>query len=535
MAKFSQRQVDDIVKLIIHCEPEILDNNVVMDFLQRDELCNIPDNVAKLMAPYSKDWTGPNAMTTQREQDPSELTRPDQLYLYTAFELHHYWKARMRALALTRSYEADYDEISSKIRDIVNVSNSLRDSVTLLNVMSFILLIGNFMNEPNKQAAGFKISSLTRLGMVKDAANETTFLDFVERSVRNKWSEWDNFADDISAVTTTQKINVDQLIQDAKKYIENIKNVQASLDSGNLSDPKRFHPDDRVALVAQRCMKEARRKAEQLSLFLEEMTSTYNEIMAFFGEDPTDENERRNFLANFADFVRDWKVRVTSMNSQVAVTNIALEIKGEERWPGRDASPERSLDEAETTRARCAHRRDRYSAITLNVRCHGRFTRQTACREAGSPRPKRPPPPRETKRETRGARCQRPENARHGRARQPRRRGAGHRLAQSDERGERNVQQSSGRRGRGCRHRQPSREPPAGARRQIRRRERCVGNAAGQQFAAGTTAAGERRGRARAETTAETAGAQRDFGGEYGGHDGRRRRGEGGQQGRGGG
>src|ERR1700761_3054135 len=115
LAKFSQRPVEEIVRLILACDMEILDNNVVMDFLQRDDICNVPDNVAKLLAPYSKDWTGPKALTTMREQDPSELTRADQLYLYTAVELHHYWKPRMRALALTRNFEPDYDEIANKL------------------------------------------------------------------------------------------------------------------------------------------------------------------------------------------------------------------------------------------------------------------------------------------------------------------------------------------------------------------------------------------------------------------------------------
>jgi cytokinesis protein len=312
LAKFSQRSVEDIVRMIIHCDREILDNTVVVDFLQKEELCSIPDNTSKLMASYSKDWTGPNAMATEREQDPNELTREDQLYLYTAFELHHYWKARMRALSLTRTFEPEYDEISAKLKDVVNVSESLRNSVSLLNVLGFVLMVGNFMNDANKQASGFKISSLTRLGMIKDVANEGTFADFVERSVRNKFPEWESFIDDIAGVVTAQKLNVDQLIQDAKKYIDNISNVQASLDAGNLSDASKFHPEDRVTLVVQRSMKEARWKAEQMKLFLEEMQQTYDDILGFFGEDPQDEDARRGFFAKFAEFVAEWKVSVSS-------------------------------------------------------------------------------------------------------------------------------------------------------------------------------------------------------------------------------
>ncbi|MBE3048227.1 hypothetical protein IMZ48_38130 [Candidatus Bathyarchaeota archaeon] len=299
--------MEKIVQKIIHCEPDFLDNSTIMDFLQKGDLCNVPENTAKSMAPYSKDWTGPGANEENREQDPAELTRQDQIYLYTAFELHHYWKSRMRALALTRSFEAEYDEINDKIKQVMTVSESLRDSVALMNVLGLILDIGNYMNDPNKQARGFKLSSLARLGMVKDDKNQTTLADLVERIVRNQYPEWEDFSADISGVIAVQKTNVDQLRNDARRYVDNIKNVQMSLDSGNLSDPKKFHPQDRVSQVVTRSMREARRKAEQTSLYLEEMTKTFEDIMVFYGEDPGDENARRDFFAKLAGFVSEWK------------------------------------------------------------------------------------------------------------------------------------------------------------------------------------------------------------------------------------
>lgn len=191
--------------MIIHCDREVLDNPVVMDFLQKEELCNIPDNTAKQMAVYSKDWTGPDAAKEEREQDPSELTREDQIYLQTAFELHHYWKSRMRALSLTKNFEIEYDEITAKMHQVVGVSESLRDSVSLMNVLGLILDIGNYMNDANKQARGFKLSSLARLGMVKDDKNESTLADLVERIVRNQYPEWEGFATDIGDIMTAQK------------------------------------------------------------------------------------------------------------------------------------------------------------------------------------------------------------------------------------------------------------------------------------------------------------------------------------------
>lgn len=308
LAKFSQVSTEEVIRMIIHCDREMVANETVMNFLQKDEMCVVPDNTAKLMAPYSKDWTGSDALNTKTEQDPNELTREDQIYLHTAYELRHYWKSRIRALLLTRTFESEYDEVSGHLREIVKVSESLRDSVALMNVLGLILDIGNYMNDSNKQATGFKLSSLSRLGMVKDDKNESTFADLVERIVRNQYPEWDHFTDDISGVVTVQKLNVEQLKLDAKRYIDNIKNVQAALDSGNLSDPKKFHPQDRVSQVVQRSMKDARRKAEQMQLYLDEMTRSYDDIMTFYGEDSADDNARRDFFAKLAGFVTEWKV-----------------------------------------------------------------------------------------------------------------------------------------------------------------------------------------------------------------------------------
>ncbi|QIX01463.1 hypothetical protein AMS68_006980 [Peltaster fructicola] len=307
LAKFSHLDAEELVRTVIHCDKEVLDNSTVMEFFQHEHLCTIPDNVSKLMAPYSKDWTGPDALKSTREQDPNELTREDQIYLYTAFELHHYWKARMRALALTRHYESEYDDITAKLKQVVGVSESLRDSVKLMPVFGLILDIGNYMNDTNKQALGFKLSSLARLGMVKDANNESTLMDYVERVVRQQYPQYEGFAEDIAGVLPARKVNIEQLQNDAKKYIDNVHNVQASLDAGNLSDPDRFHPEDRVSQVVQRCMKEARRKAEQLQLYLDEMNRVYNEILIFFGDDPKDENARREFFSKLANFLQEYK------------------------------------------------------------------------------------------------------------------------------------------------------------------------------------------------------------------------------------
>ncbi len=406
MAKFSQTSADRVVQMIIHCDGEVLDNHVVMDFLQREDLCTIPESVAKLMAPYSKDWTGPDAARAEREQDPLELTREDQIYLQTAFELHHYWKSRMRALALTRSYETDYDHVSEKLRTVVQVSESLRRSDALTNVLGLILDLGNFMNDSNKQASGFKLSSLSRLAMVKDDKNESSFADLVERIVRTRFPEWECFVDEIGGVVAAKNLHIDLIRQDATRYIDNVKNVQASLDSGNLSDPTKFHPQDRVSQVVQRSMKEARRKAEQVELYLDEMTRTYDDIMTLYGEDVTDENARRDFFGKLATFVTEWKVSDELIVLIVISANRIVEIERKESRCRRKSSSNGSLDASQAQRRSTGcHERGRLRTFIAHLdRRDGLVAREVAGRCPTSARPARPSTPRTTTRTSSGSR-----------------------------------------------------------------------------------------------------------------------------------
>lgn len=97
-------------------------------------------------------------------------------------------------------------------------------------------------------------------------------------------------------------------MQQSKKFIDNINNIQSSVDSGNLSDPKKFHPQDRVLQVVLPILPEARKKAGYLKDHLDAMTKTFNDLLTYYGEDPADESSRKRFFRMIADFLKNYKV-----------------------------------------------------------------------------------------------------------------------------------------------------------------------------------------------------------------------------------
>lgn len=205
LSKYASIPVDQVVKKILSCDKDLLDNSAIMDFLLKDELCIVSDNLSKNLTPYSIDWTETDAEKQKRESDPTELRREDHIYLETAFNLHHYWKSRIRALVLTRTLDPDYTELQGKLHQIVKVADKVRGSKAFHGVLNVILTMGNFMNEANKQATGFKLGTLSRLVNVKDDKNQRTFMDYIEMSIRNKFPEWQVFADDLYECVALEK------------------------------------------------------------------------------------------------------------------------------------------------------------------------------------------------------------------------------------------------------------------------------------------------------------------------------------------
>lgn len=119
-------------------------------------------------------------------------------------------------------------------------------------------------------------------------------------------------------------------MQQSKRFIDNINNIQTSVDSGNLSDPKKFHPQDRVLQVILPILPEARKKAGYLKDHLDAMSKTFNDLLTYYGEDPADETSRKRFFKMIADFLKNYKVRFFLFVQSVAIdfdTNFLVAIK----------------------------------------------------------------------------------------------------------------------------------------------------------------------------------------------------------------
>lgn len=302
---FNSLSDEEVVHKILRCDKEILENPAILEFLAKDEIVEVSNNLARSLEPYSTDYKAEEIL--KPDKDPNELQRPDRIYLELIYNLQHYWKSRIRALKTIANYEKDYDDLVKKLRSIDEAVDSIKQSKHLRSVFDIILAVGNYMNDTSKQAQGFKLNSLQRLSFVKDDKNSMSFLHYVEKTVRTLYPELLGFMDELAVCTQVAKFSIENISIDCKEYSQAIKNVQNSIDIGNLSDASTFHPKDRVLKVLTPVLPKSKRKADML---LDQASYTFKEfdkLMRYFGEDPGDSFVRNSFMSKFTNFMADFK------------------------------------------------------------------------------------------------------------------------------------------------------------------------------------------------------------------------------------
>lgn len=317
---FSQLEDEEIVSKILKCHPDVLEKSTLLEFLQKPELNEISTSLAKSFAPYSTDWTD-SSIPEKPEKNPNELARADRIYLELIYNLQHYWRSRMRSLNAVLNYQKDYEDLVKKLELLENALTCLQDSDSLRKVFDIILIVGNYMNDTTKQAQGFKLNTLQRLGFLKDQNNSTSFLHYVEKVIRIKYPELESFYEELKPTIPAAKISVEQLQKDCQFFVNQVKNIDSSLQEGNLSDSSKFHPDDKFLQVVLRGLPNARTKAELLKDRAKITMDKFDKMMRFFGEDPkADEFARNSFLMKFSEFLDQFQ-KVTKENKEIEDRN----------------------------------------------------------------------------------------------------------------------------------------------------------------------------------------------------------------------
>lgn len=321
---FANLPVDELVLKILRCESEILENVSVLEFFNSDQLTEMGDTMARNLAPYS---TGFDKLSGKEpKESPEDLDRPDRLYLELWYNLRSYWKSRSRVLLLLQTYAKDYYDLEHKLRKVDVANEAVEASENLRNVLTLIRSMGNFMNDLSKQALGIKIDTLHRLKFMKDDANSMTFLHYIEKVIRNTFPSFGAFVDELRDLTQAHNISVEQLEKDCLDFEKNVSNCFSSIEKGNLSDPGKFHPEDKVLEAVRESIRRAQTKSGLLIQHMKKTVQKYEYLMEYFGEDPKDSLSKAGFFDKFQSFVVEF-TRVHTENIQKEEDQRAYEAR----------------------------------------------------------------------------------------------------------------------------------------------------------------------------------------------------------------
>ncbi|KAG5416853.1 hypothetical protein I9W82_005583 [Candida metapsilosis] len=300
---FAGLSEEALILKILRCHSEILENISVIEFFNNDALVEVSDSLAKNLLPYSSDpRTG-----KKPQKDPSELDRAGRLYLELCFNLKHYWRARSKALLFTQTYSKEFHDLKQKLDLVDHGISCVKESSGFRGVLSIMKTMGNFMNEHTKQARGFKLDSLQRLKYMKDESNSMSFLHYIEKIIRQSFSEYGSFVSDLESLIETQNVSIEQLEVDCRAINKEVEIINNSLEKGKLSREKDLHPSDRIRQTIAQPMLNATSRNALVQSRMKRTLSSFRSLMVYFGEDPNDSKAKDSFFQKIITFVAEFK------------------------------------------------------------------------------------------------------------------------------------------------------------------------------------------------------------------------------------
>lgn len=299
---FSQFSPDEFVLKVLHCDSEILQNSTALEFFTGEDLVKIPSSLRKLFEPYSSDYLqgqGPS-------KDPSELDRPDRIFLDLCYNLRSYWYERSLCLLTLTTYERDYYDLVYRLQKIDDVIQRLKHGFRFKSFLYIVVGIGNYMNK--RPAGGIRLSSLNKLAFVKSSTDKSvSFLHFIERLIRVKYPDLYGFTDELGKVEDLGKISLDHLEQECNDFRTKIGTVVNIIKKGKLSDPSSLHPEDLVVKKMTYKVNRAQKKSDMLQDQVRLISNDLCKLMRYYGEDYENPESKNNFFQSLTEFSQTFR------------------------------------------------------------------------------------------------------------------------------------------------------------------------------------------------------------------------------------
>ncbi|XP_077166966.1 protein diaphanous homolog 1 [Paroedura picta] len=236
-------------------------------------------------------------MIAEMKEEYSELAEPEQFGVVMSSVPR--LRPRLNAILFKLQFNEQVENIKPEIVAVTAACEEVRKSESFSNLLTIILLVGNYMNagSMNAGAFGFNISFLCKLRDTKSADQKMTLLHFLADICELKYPDVLKFPDELIHVEKAGQVSGENLRKNLdlmKKQISDVRRDVADF-------PSATEEKDKFVEKMTSFVKEAEEQYEKLRMMHSNMENLYKELGQYFLFD-TNKNLIEEFFTNLHNF-----------------------------------------------------------------------------------------------------------------------------------------------------------------------------------------------------------------------------------------
>lgn len=227
---------------------------------------------------------------------------------------------RIEAMAYKSSFDETLSLLDTGAHKLIEAGQSLLEAKAFKELLSLILLVGNYMNGTGVKggAFGFKVSSINKLVDTK-SVNNTTLLHFLEKTVVKHFPDMETFLEELSKPADACRENLQDIRKGLGELREGLKRIRQELkDHFTDMDPEETYGRQMWSFVGK-----AGTQLDDLADDVNAAETTFVQVVKHYGEDEKNMTSTE-FYAIFKTFVTSYK-KCKADNQLAVAEQLAIE------------------------------------------------------------------------------------------------------------------------------------------------------------------------------------------------------------------
>ncbi|PPQ83825.1 hypothetical protein CVT26_005206 [Gymnopilus dilepis] len=262
-------------------------------------------------------------LNVYRNADPAELAslHPSDRLMVQLIKINRLGP-RIEGMLYRVSFDETWALLDEGARKLSEAGRDLLEAKHFKELLSLILLIGNYMNGTGIKggAFGFRVSSINKLVDTK-SVNNTTLLHFLERTVTKHFPDMEVFLEELERPSEAYRVN----LQDIRKGLTDLRDGLSRIHQELREHFTELDEGDLYGKQMWAFYKKAHTQLEDLVDDVRNADSTFIDAISYYGEDDKSMTSSE-FYGIFKTFVTSYKAstKCKAENQAAAEERLAL-------------------------------------------------------------------------------------------------------------------------------------------------------------------------------------------------------------------